>query len=206
MSESSTDASGSRAASAGPYRPPHMRLLHNNNNPEQAPNSRSSASLRSSRKIVLAQLVSLQPKFSVTCFSARNAPNADQPGTTTGLSSTSAITELALEDVLLKRFRSNQPSWVPESFQSDRLQIFLFDSRIPSPPSTMSSHGTSSRSGCSAVKLLMTHVSRFIRLIAARPTRERKAQRSQLGAFVHRLIWMSILLRICFLDNISSHG
>jgi hypothetical protein len=150
----------------------------------------------------LAQLVSLQPKFSVTCFSARNAPNADQPGTTTDLSSTSATTELALEDVFLKRFRSNQPSWVPESFQSDRLQIFLFDSRIPSPPSTMSSHGTNR----SAVKLLMTHVSRFIRLIAAHPTKERKAQRSQLRAFVHRLIWMSILFRICFLDNISSHG
>jgi hypothetical protein len=79
---------------------------------------------------------------------------------------------LALEDVLLKRFCSNQPSWVPDSFQSDRLQIFLFDSRIPSLPSTMSSHGTSSRSGPSAVKLLMTHVSRFIRLIAAHPTKK----------------------------------
>ncbi|CAK9258002.1 unnamed protein product [Sphagnum jensenii] len=51
MSESSTDASGSRASPASPYRPPHMRLLHNNNNPEQAPNSLSSASLRTPRKI-----------------------------------------------------------------------------------------------------------------------------------------------------------
>ncbi|KAH8947328.1 hypothetical protein BDL97_11G034900 [Sphagnum fallax] len=141
MSESSTDPSGSRASPAGPYLPPHMRLLHNNNNPEQAPNSRSSASLRTPHKVLSGRLVSLQPKFSVTCFSARNALNADQPRTTTDRSSTSATTELALEDVLLKRFRSNQPSWVPESFQSDRLQIFLFDSRIPSPPSTMSSHG-----------------------------------------------------------------
>jgi hypothetical protein len=206
MSESSTDASGSRASPASPYRPPHMRLLHNNNNPEQAPNSRSSASLRTPRKVLSGHLVSLQPKFSVTCFSSRNALNADQPRTTTDRSSTSVTTELALEDVLLRRFCSNQPSWVPESFQSDRLQIFLFDSRIPSPPSTMSSPGTSSRSGRSAVKLLMTHVSRIIRLIAAHPTKERRAQRLQLGAFVHRLIWMSILLRICFLDHISSHG
>lgn len=206
MSVSSTDASGSRGSPAGPYRPPHMRLLHNNKTPEQAPNSRSSASLRTPRKVGLGNLASLQPKFSVTCFSARNAPNAHQPRTTTDRSSTSATTELALEDVLLKEFCSNQPSWVPESLQSDKLPIFLFDSRIPSLPSTMSSHGTSSRSGRSAVKLLMTHVSRFNRLIAAHPTKERRAQRLLLGAFVHRLIWMSILLRICFLDHISSDG
>jgi hypothetical protein len=119
MSESSADASGSRASSSassvGPYRPPHMRFLLNNNNPEQAPNSQSSASLWSSPKSFLVQLVSLHPKLSVTCFSARNAPNADQPGTTTDLSSTSATTELALEDVLLKRFCSNQPLGSPTS-------------------------------------------------------------------------------------------
>jgi hypothetical protein len=210
MSESSDDASGSRSSSSAstvsPYRPPQMRFLLKSNNPEQAPNSRSSASLRTPRKVGLGNLASLQPKFSVTCFSARNAPNAHQPRTTTDRSSTSATTELALEDVLLKHFCSNQPSWVPESLQSDKLQIFLFESRIPSLPSTMSSHDTSSRSGRSAVKLLMTHVSRFIRLIAAHPTKERRAQRLLLGAFVHRLIWMSILLRICFLDHISSHG
>jgi hypothetical protein len=144
-----------------------MRFLLNNNNPEQAPNSRSSASLWSSPKSFLVQLVSLQPKFSVTCFSARNAPNADQPGTTTDLSSTSATTELALEDVLLKRFCSNQPSWVPDILQSDKFHVFLYDSRIPSSPPT-SSLGTSSSSDRVAAKLLVTHiVPRFIWLIAA---------------------------------------
>ncbi len=163
MSESSADASGSRASSSaassvGPYRPPHMRFLLNNNNPEQAPNSRFSASLRN--------LAGLSPKFSVTCFSARNAPNPDQPGTTTDLSST-ATRESALEDVLLKRFFSNQTSWVPNILQSDKLHIFLYDSRIPSSPST-SSLGTSSSSDRVAAKLLVTHIEpRFIWLIAA---------------------------------------
>jgi hypothetical protein len=151
-----------------------MRFLLNNNNPEQAPNSRSSASLWSSPKSFLVQLVSLQPKFSVTCFSARNAPNADQPGTTTDLSSTSATTELALEDVLLKRFCSNQPSWVPDILQSDKFHVFLYDSRIPSSPPT-SSLGTSSSSDRVAAKLLVTHiVPRFIWLIAAHQQKERK--------------------------------
>jgi hypothetical protein len=177
MSESSADASGSRASSSassvGPYRPPQLRFLLNNNNPEQALNSRSSASLRTPGKVPLGDLASLQPKFSVTCFSARNAPNADQPGTTTDLSST-ATRESALEDVLLKRVRSNQPSRVPESFQSDRLQIFLFDSRIPSSLST-SSLGTSSSSDRVAAKLLVTHiVPRFVWLIAAHRRKERK--------------------------------
>ncbi|CAK9196379.1 unnamed protein product [Sphagnum troendelagicum] len=139
MSESSADASGSRASSSassvGPYRPPHMRFLLNNSNPEQAPNSRSSASLRTPRKVLAGNLASLNPKLSVTCFSARNAPNADQPGTTTDLSST-AIRESALEDVLFKRFCSNQPSWVPDILQSDKFHVFLYDSRIPSSPPT----------------------------------------------------------------------
>ncbi|KAH9547476.1 hypothetical protein CY35_11G035600 [Sphagnum magellanicum] len=141
MSESSADASGSRASSSassvGPYRPPHMRFLLNNNNPGQVPNSRSSASLRTPRKVVFGHLASLHPKFSVTCFSARNAPNADQPRTTTDLSST-ATRESALEDVLLKRFCSNQPSWVPDILQSDKFHIFLYDSRIQSSASTSS--------------------------------------------------------------------
>jgi len=180
MSESSADASGSRASSSassvGPYRPPHMRFLLNNNNPEQAPNSQSSASLWSSPKSFLVHLVSLQPKLSVTCFSARNAPNADQPGTTTDLSSTSATTELALEDVLLKRFCSNQSSWVPDILQSDKFHVFLYDSRIPSSPST-SSLGTSSSSDSVAAKLLVTHiVPRFISLTAAHQQKERKVK------------------------------
>ncbi len=162
MSESSADASGSRASSSASsvdrYRPPQMR---NNNNPEQAPNSRSSASLRTPRKVLLGSLASLSPKFSVTCFSARNAPNADQAGTTTDLSST-ATRESAMEDVLLKRFCSNQPSWVPDILQSDKFHIFLYDSRIPSSPST-SSLGTSSSSDRVAAKLLVTHIEpRFI--------------------------------------------
>jgi hypothetical protein len=179
MSESSADASGSRASSSassvGPYRPPHMRFLLNNNNPAQAPNSRSSASLRTPRKVLSGQLVSLQPKLSVTCFSARNAPNADQPGTTTDLSST-AIRESALEDVLLKRLCSNQPSWVPDIFQSNKFHVFLYDSRIPSSPPT-SSLGTSSSSDRVAAKLLVTHiVPKFIWLIAAHHQKERKLQ------------------------------
>jgi hypothetical protein len=179
MSESSDDASGRRSSSSAssvcPYRPPHMRFLLNNNNPEQALNSRSSASLRTPRKVLGGRLLSLQPKFSVTCFSARNAPNADQPRTTTDLSSTSATTELALEDVLLKRFCSNQPSWVPDILQGDKFRVFLYDSRIPSSPST-SSLGTSSSSDRGAAKLLMTHVvrPRFIWLIAAHQQKERK--------------------------------
>jgi hypothetical protein len=177
MSESSADASGSRASSSassvGPYRPPHMRFLLNNNNPAQAPNSQSSASLRTPRKVLSGYSAGLRPKFSVTCFSARNAPNADQPGTTTDLSST-ATRESALEDVLLKRFCSNQPSWVPDILQSDKFHFFLYDSRIPSSPST-SSLGTSSSSDRVAAKLLVTHiVPRFIWLIAARQQKERK--------------------------------
>jgi hypothetical protein len=181
MSESSADASGSRASSSassvGPYRPPHMRFLLNYNNPEQVPNSRSSASLRTPRKVLFGNLASLSPKFSVTCFSARNAPNADQPGTTTDLSST-ATTESAMEDVLLKRFCSNQPSWVPDILQSDKFHIFLYDSRIPSSPST-SSLGTNSSSDRVAAKLLVTHIEpRFIWLIAAQQPKKNKAQRS----------------------------
>ncbi|CAK9196381.1 unnamed protein product [Sphagnum troendelagicum] len=148
MSESSANASGSRASpsapSAGRYQPPHMRFLLNNNNPEQAPNYRSSPSLRTPRKVVAGSLASLNPKLSVTCFSARNAPNADQPGTTTDLSSTE-IRESALEDVLFKRFCSNQPSWLPDILQSDKFHVFLYDSRIPSSPPT-GSLGTSSSS------------------------------------------------------------
>jgi hypothetical protein len=181
MSESSADASGSRAASSaasslGPYRPPHMRFLLNNNNPEQASNSRLSASLRTPRK-VLGSLASFNPKFSVTCFSARNAPNPDQPRTITDLSST-PTRESALEDVLLKRFCSNQPSWVPNILQNDKFHIFLYDSRIPSSPST-SSLGTSSSSDRVAAKLLVTHIEpRFIWLIAAQQPKKKKAQRS----------------------------
>jgi hypothetical protein len=173
MSESSADASGSRASSSassvGPYRPPHMRFLLNNNNPEQAPNSRSSASLRTPRKVLSGNLARLHPKLSVTCFSARNAPNADQPGTTTDLLST-ATRKSAFEDVLLKRFCSNQPSWVPDILQIDKFHIFLYDSRIPSSPSSSSDRV--------AAKLLVTHiVPRFILVDCSSSTKRKKAQR-----------------------------